>query len=213
MNALVYILLSMLDGIAIFTFSFGSFRVRIKDYWKEILITNMIISTGAYFQRENELLSNITPVINIIILLLALLFIFRISLLASLRISVFGFVAQLIIQSLVAIVFMLVANIKFNEATTQFGYAVQIIGDVAMIMLSLILQNRKMWFTTLPYRYTYKFRISFLNVLIFITSILAIILMNKANFNDIYLCLVFWTICFINLLCAEMKKEARGDID
>lgn len=213
MNALAYILLSILDGIAIFTFSFGSFRVKIKDYWKEILITNIIISIGSYFQKEKEVLSTLTPAINIIILLLALILIFRISLLASLRISVFGFVAQLIFQSIIAIIFMIVTNMRFGEVTNQFGYAVQIIGDLSMISLSLVLQKRKIWFTTLPYSYTYKFKISRLNVVIFITSLVAILLMNKSNFDDIYLCLTFWGACFVNLLVAEIKKEVRGEID
>ncbi|OZB98076.1 hypothetical protein [Paenibacillus sp. XY044] len=216
MNALVYILFSMLDGIAIFTFSFGFFRLKMMDYWKEIIITNLVISIGTFFYSENNLLSNLSPFINLIIFIAALIFFFRISFFSAFRVAGCGFLAQTVILGLVLSITCLVLNISLNEIKEHdyIKYPLQVIGDIGTVLLSLVLRKKKIWMTNLPYSYSFKFKPSRINVLIFIATIIAALVISRASsINNIYLGLIFWIICFVNLLFMEIKKEMRGEID
>ncbi|MWV44899.1 hypothetical protein GRF59_14855 [Paenibacillus sp. HJL G12] len=216
MNALVYILFSMIDGMAIFFFAFGFFRIKIVDYWKEIIITNIVISIGTYFYSENIILSNLSPLLNLIIFMAALLFFFRISLFSSFRIAGLGFLAQTLILGLVISVSCLALNINLNELKSNdyIKYPVQVIGDIGTIALSLFLRKKRIWMTNLPYSYSFKFKPSRPNMLIFIATILGIFVISKASsIDNIYTGLLFWLICLINLLFMEVKKEMRGEID
>lgn len=216
MSAFVYILFSMLDGIAIFTFAFGFFRIKLLDYWKEILITNIIISIGTYYYSENTLMSNLSPLINSLVFMVALIFFFRISLFSSFRVTILGFLTQTLVLaffiSVTCIIFNInLADIKGND---YVRYLVQALGDLGTICLSAFLRSKKIWMTNLPYTYSFRFKPSRSNYMIFIASILGFIVVSKASsIENIYLGLLFWMICLMNLLFVEVKKEMTGEID
>ncbi|MNH75613.1 hypothetical protein D3C73_278570 [compost metagenome] len=216
MEAFIYILFSVLDGLAIFIFAFNSFRIRLIEYWKEILFTVSVISVGTYLFSESAILKNISPLITIILFIVALIFYFRISLLSALRVTIVGFVAQIALTLVVTSIFCLVANMSFNEVkeTTFMRYILQFSGDFITILVSALLKRKRIWVTNLPYSYTFKFKISRTNlVLIFTSIIVTVFISNIGIFNNIFISAVLWLLIAINISLFEVRKEMRQEYD
>ncbi len=208
-----YIIFSMLDGIAIFTFGFGMYQVKLRDYWIQLIIASLCISVGTYLYKNYGLPTNITPVVNILFMILFLIVLFRISLLSSLRISGIAFLSQLIIQGLVAVILMFIMKRPFDFIANTYGEMVQLVGDILMVIISLYLRKRALWFTTLPYQYSIKFKLNISNTLLFIASIFGISVMSVSIFRNIIWSLLFWMICFVFLIVIEYRKEIKNEID
>ncbi|QNR65465.1 hypothetical protein IAQ67_16375 [Paenibacillus peoriae] len=213
MEMVKYILFSMLDGIAIFTFGFGMYQVKLRDYWIQFIIASLCISVGTCLYKNYGLPTNIAPVVNILFMILFLIVLFRISLLSSLRISGIAFLSQLIIQGLVAVILMFIMKRPFDFIANTYGEMVQLVGDILMVIISLYLRKRALWFTTLPYQYSIKFRLNISNTLLFIASIFGISVMSVSIFRNIIWSLLFWVICFVFLIVIEYRKEIRNEID
>ncbi|WP_311078194.1 hypothetical protein [Paenibacillus polymyxa] len=213
MEMVKYIIFSMLDGIAIFTFGFGMYQVKLRDYWIQLIIASLCISVGTYLYKNYGLPTNITPVVNILFMILFLIVLFRISLLSSLRISGIAFLSQLIIQGLVAVILMFIMKRPFDFIANTYGEMVQLVGDILMVIISLYLRKRALWFTTLPYQYSIKFKLNISNTLLFIASIFGISVMSVSIFRNIIWSLLFWMICFVFLIVIEYRKEIKNEID
>ncbi|OMD66778.1 hypothetical protein [Paenibacillus odorifer] len=216
MEALLYIILSMFDGLAIFIFAFGTFKINLKDYWKEIVFTSAIISTGTYFMNEHEAFSSFTPFICLVFLTASLLLYFRISIFSSIRVALVGFVAQIVIQGLFVLICTKLFQIDLSDiqGNRMLGGSIQVISDGTLIGISLMLRKNKRYFTTLPYDYSYYIKFSKINIIILIGSLVVLVMTyNMFNFNNIYVEIVFWLICFINIILFEYVKEARSEID
>lgn len=211
---ILYTLMSLLDGITIFMFAFGCFKVSLKDYWKEILVTNLVISVGTFLLRDDEMLVNLVPFLCFFLLVASLTFYFRIRIWGSLKLSLYGFVAQIIAQFSVVALFMFASKLSFSEVTDQFGAIVQLIGDGTLIILTLILQKRRVWFTTMSHDYSFKIRLNKINILSMLIAVVIIaFLYNVKSVDNILLALSFWGVCLINLTYIDIKKEKSGSYD
>lgn len=207
-NDLVYALMSLLDGITIFMFAFGCFKVSLKDYWKEILVTNVIISIGTFYLKSNEAMSSFIPIICFILLAISLTFYFRIRPWSSIKLAIYGFGAQFISQMVVAILMMVASGLSYGDTLNSFGILIQLIGDSFLIVLTLILRKRRIWYTTLPYDYTFKIKLNRANVFSITLGLLAVlILYNVKQIENVYLGLFFWLICLINIIFIDVVKE------
>lgn len=207
-NDLVYALMSLLDGITIFMFAFGCFKVSLKDYWKEILVTNVIISIGTFYLKSNEAMSSFIPIICFILLTISLTFYFRIRPWSGIKLAIYGFGAQFISQMVVAILMMVASGLSYGDTLNSFGILIQLIGDSFLIVLTLILRKRRIWYTTLPYDYTFKIKLNKTNVFSITLGLLAVlILYNVKQIENVYLGLFFWLICLINIIFIDVVKE------
>ncbi|WP_206759566.1 hypothetical protein [Paenibacillus sp. CFBP 13594] len=204
----------MLDGITIFMFAFGCFKISFKDYWKEILVTNLVISVGTFLLRDEEFLVNLMPFLCFLLLVASLTFYFRIRIWGSLKLSLYGFVAQIIAQFTVVALFMFVSKLTFSGAADQFGTYVQLIGDGALILLTLVLQKRRVWFTTMSHDYNFKIKLTKINILSMVIAVVIIaFLYNIKSVDNILLAITFWAICLINLMYVDIRKEKSGSYD
>jgi hypothetical protein len=205
---ILYTLMSLLDGITIFMFAFGCFKVSFKDYWKEILVTNLVISVGTFLLRNNSFMISVIPLLCLALLIVSLTFYFRITVWSSIKLAVYGFVAQIIAQLIANSIFMVSFKLNYTESLHTHGQWVQLIGDGLLIAITLILQKRRIWFTTMPYDYTFKLKLNKINILsLLISCVIISFLYNVKTIENVYLGLVFWGVCLINLMYLDIKKE------
>lgn len=210
---LMYALMSLLDGITIFMFAFGCFKVSFKDYWKEILVSNVLISVGTFLMRSNEAISGVIPLICFVLLAVLLTFYFRIRPGSSIKLAIYGFGAQFISQISVAILMMFASGLSYSVTLSSFGFYIQLIGDSMLIVLTLVLQRRRIWYTTMPYDYTFKIKINKTNVISITIGLLAIILLyNVKQIENVYLGLLFWMVCLMNIVFIDVVKEKSESV-
>lgn len=156
LDALVYIMFSMVDGLAIIIFAFGSFKIDLKTYWKEILISSAVISVCNFFLSRHDTLSNYSPILSMTLMFIFLLFLFRISVLSSVRITVIGFVAQTPTQGIMiyATSLLIGKNLETIKSDDFLRSALQLISGIALVYISVLLRkNRKyflFWFKQAP---------------------------------------------------------------
>ncbi|WP_336761474.1 hypothetical protein [Paenibacillus sp. USHLN196] len=213
-NDIVYALMSLMDGVTIFMFAFGCFKISFKDYWKEILVTNLIISIGTFFLKGYETILGFVPVLCFALLVLSLTFYFRIKLWESFKLACYGFVAQIVAQFSVVALFMLSSGLNFTEASSEFGSLVQLLANGFLIVLTLILRHKRIWFSTMSYDYSFKIKLNKINIF---STLIAIVIMallyNVKTVENIYLTILFWGVCLINLMYIDIKKEKSGMYD
>lgn len=212
-EALVYILFSIVEGLIIVFFSFGLFRIRIMDYWKEIVVTVSAISAATYYYSLSESLSTIAPLLNSIALFLALVLIFRISLLHSLYISVTGLVSLLLIQLALASIASNLLNMSLEEIKSLdwMRFTFQGVSDAFLLTLSLYLRKKRMWFVFVPYTPELTFKLSKSNVILLLSSVFGIILLSTfLNLNNIVIGVILSLLCISNLIYVGIKIE-RGE--
>ncbi|PZT57428.1 hypothetical protein [Paenibacillus silvae] len=214
MSDLLYAVMSLMDGITIFMFAFACFKVNLKDYWKEIVMTNILISIGTFLLKDNEYILGFVPVLCFVSLVASLTFYFRIKWRSSLKLAAYGFAAQIISQLSIALIFMLIDKITFAEASQAYGTFIQLIGNVFIITLTMILKQKRIWFTTMSHDYNFKIKINRINIYSILVSIVIIVLLYNVNSVDnIYLALCFWGICLLNLMYIDIKKERNESYD
>ncbi|MBE7896179.1 hypothetical protein G7L40_20245 [Paenibacillus polymyxa] len=213
METAKYIIFSMLDGMAIFIFGFGMYSVKIRDYWIQFIVSSLCISVGSYLYMEYGFPNRIAPVTNLICMILFLVILFKLSPLSSLRISGISFLVQMILQTLTAVILALTLKIDFFTTTKDYGTLIQFLGDSTMILISLALRKRSVFFTTLPYQYTLKFKINVSNVVLFIISLIGVSVMTKPTFDNMTISVVFWIIIFVLLIFIERRKEIKNEYD
>lgn len=209
-EALVYILFSIVEGLIIVYFSFGLFRIRAIDYWKEIVVTVSTISAATYYYSMNETLASIAPMLNIIALFLALVLVFRISLLHSLYISVTGFMALLAVQVVFITLASIVLNIELTEIRTldSVRYFLQIAGDITILVVSILLKKYRLWFTFVPYSPELTFKLTKSNLSILMSCVIGIVILTSLyNFDNLIIGTVLSLMCIANLITIGVKKE------
>lgn len=207
-NDLIYAMMSLLDGITIFMFAFGCFKVSLRDYWKEIVVSNILISVGTFFMRSNETISGFMPLVCFIALTVLLTFYFRIRPWSSIKLGIYGFAAQFVSQITVAILIMFASGNGYKDTVSEFGFYIQLIGDISLVVLTLVLQRRKLWYTTMPYDYTFKIKFTKVNLISIIIGLASVgLLYNVKTIENVYLGLLFWIICLVNIIFIDIVKE------
>lgn len=211
---LLYAVMSLMDGITIFIFAFACFKVSFKDYWKEIVVTNVLISIGTFLLRDDEFILGFVPLLCFALLVASLTFYFRIKWWVSLKLALYGFLAQIISQLTVASAFMLIDGSTFNEASGTYGAYIQFIGNVTIVTLTLILRKNRLWFTTMSHDYNFRIKLNKINIFSILVSVVTIsLLYNIKSVDNIYLALCFWGVCLLNLMYIDIKKERSGSYD
>lgn len=214
-DAVVYIVLSIIEGLIIVFFSFGLFRIDIKDYLKEIVVTVSTISAATYYYSQHETLSQFAPFLNVIALFIAMVIVFRISLLYSLYISVAGAAALLFIQFTFSSVASLVFDLSLNEINSidWLRYAFQGSTDLVLLSISLVLRRKRLWFTSAPYSSDLTFKLSKSNLLILLASIIGIILIGFTfKLDNMLVGTTLSLICLTTLIYIGIQREKSGEI-
>ncbi|WP_342423171.1 hypothetical protein [Paenibacillus sp. FSL E2-0178] len=216
LDALVYIMFSMVDGLAIIIFAFGSFKIDLKTYWKEIPISSTVISVCNFFLSRHDTLSNYSPILSMTLMFIFLLFFFRISVLSSVRITVIGFVAQTLTQGIMiyATSLLIGKNLETIKSDDFLRSALQLISGIALVYISVLLRKNRKYFTTLPYDYSYKIKFTKTNVILLFSSVVVTtIIVNLFNFSNFLIELIVLLFCFTNIIALETRKELREEID
>jgi hypothetical protein len=184
-------------------------------YWKRRWVSgNFGIHTIFYVGRNCNL--HFCILICLIFLIASLLLYFRISIFSSIRVALVVFVWQIVIQGLFVLAATKLFSVDLNDiqSNQMLGGSLQFISDGTLIPISLILRKFNLYFTTLPYDYSYYIKFSKINIVILIISVIVLIMsFNMFNFSNIFIEIVFWLVCFINIILLEYVKEGRSEID
>lgn len=214
-EALVYILFSIVEGLIIVYFSFGLFRIKAMDYWKEILVTVSTISAATYYYSLNDALANVAPLLNILALFLALVLVFRISLLHSLYIAVAAAMGLLTIQFLLAKIggFFLDMTLDEIRAIDWLRFSFQITSDSILLLISNYLQRKRLWFVFVPYESKLTFNLSKLNLMVLLSSVLGIILLsNTMKLDNLTMGTLLSLFCLAILIYVGIKIEMSDEV-
>ncbi|MET3209742.1 UNVERIFIED_CONTAM: hypothetical protein ABIC26_002689 [Paenibacillus sp. PvR008] len=212
MSAFIYILMSLFEGVVVFYFAFSVFRINIKEYLFEIIITNILISVATYFYSLDPMMSNLAPLLNMLTLTLCLIAFFRVSSRHAFFAAVLTLIVFLVVQSLSVWVMypftgLTLENIKSNNF---LRYTYQIGSDIIIFLLANILVQKRLWFSFISYNFTIKFSLTKNNILItVIPSCIMILVGFTYDINNLLLGSIVWTICFFNLLFIGIKMERR----
>jgi hypothetical protein len=209
LDALVYIFFSTLEGLVIMYCSLSIFRVNIKIYFREAILTSIMISCGTYFYIGTNFESS-SVFINAVMLMIAYLFIFRISLLPSIYIPIFGFVAFLVLQGLFISIISYGFNISLEKIKSieALRYFIQVATDLIILSLFKGLEKRRICFTFVPFDYSIKIKRNKANVALLISSFLGAALLGTAlRFDSLIIGTLFWIVGFVVIVYVGYKKE------
>lgn len=210
MNSIIYVIASIIEGFSIFFFAFGLFRVSIREYWREVVLTTLIISLTTYFYKDHALLSSISPVLNILLMIFFLFILFKLPLLHSVYIVVTSFVVMLAVQGLSVAIVNLVFHVglAYIREIDLLRYTFQLSTDFVIFLVSLILRRFNIWFTFVPYHRTIRFKVSTINLSLLVSSLIGIAIMFSAfRIDNIVAGSIFWIIYSLCLLLVGYKKE------
>ncbi|PYI57078.1 hypothetical protein [Paenibacillus flagellatus] len=154
----LYIVLTALQAMGILYLSYSVFRYKFASYWRETLFVSFTIACIVYFVRVLDLKA-IVPLIMCLVMILFLWLIIRIPFLFSALMAVTGYMALIILETVVLFLF---DHLKFlpqsytlsnNPSDASFlTYA-----NILMIATNVLLYGLSWWL----YRKGYGFAFSF----------------------------------------------------
>lgn len=212
MNSIIYILLSCIEGFSFFFITFGLFRISMKDYLKEIVIVVFIISLGTLYLSEYPPIENYIPLINILILIIFLVFFFRVSLVNSLFITLIGYISCMVIQFIVlkavgAIGSWDIQQIKDN---IELKRIMQLASSLLIVLVSMVLRKYNLWFTFIPYSTDLSFKLSKGNIFILILGIITLLsFYYSLNISSSVFAIIIWTFSLLVFLYVGLRKEFK----
>ncbi|MCC3376872.1 hypothetical protein [Cohnella sp. REN36] len=120
-----FMIFSGFEGIAAFSISMYIFRINLMRYGWQVLAVIALTNLQNFFIREEFLLSSVAPIINILIAAFFLNLVVRIPIIWSTILSIVGFVGIALIQS--GIIFFSHGFFSLDEAQLHLWkqYAVQ----------------------------------------------------------------------------------------
>jgi hypothetical protein len=207
------IVATTIEGIGIFVLTLNLFRFRAKDYTAVIISTNIIVSIMNYVMQHYNLYYDYTAVVNLVIMILVFIFLLKVSIIDALTMSLVGFVMSFIIQGIIVLLFTLFNKVSLAELRIEDAkYYLQILSGIIYIALSWYLNKKHWWFTFIPFKRSFKIKLSRLN-LSFIASFLAVvaILGVYVHMNEAFLYIVIMLLMiFSAVLYFTIKREKEA---
>lgn len=208
-----YILLSCIEGIAFLFLTFGLFRIKIREYLKEIVMSILVVSVGTYLLSDNPAISQFIPLINIIALIVFLVCFFKVLIPHTFLITISGYITCMIIQWGIIQVADIVGGIDLTDIkNSEFLKAFfQLLSSAIIITISSFLRRYKLWFTFVPYSTSLNFRMTKSNLTLLIaTTIILFIFGSTLKYSALIFGFSIWIICFITLFTVSIRREFQN---
>lgn len=214
LDAIVYIGFAAIETFSVIFIILAISRLQIKDYLKEMIFGIILISTSSYMFKEVKVLNDISPMLSMTLILLMLVFIFRISLKHSMIVVVIGYIVSLTIQGVILYAPIIAFNITLHDIKDNdlTRYSFQTASTIIIFLVGLQLKRKNIGFVFVPYAPSLKFKLtkSNLNILYLFGSAL-IITGSILEIDKMYIGMFLLIILFSFALFMGLRRE-RGDI-
>lgn len=202
---LLFMLFSTIEGLSIYAVALYVFRFDFKKYfWHSLLIIEIINLQNYLTRSEMEAVANIGPIAPIVNLVITALFfstIVRIPILWSFMMTIVGFAATLVVQTLALTFFLPIEEVKSNVFK---GYLLQIMPLIIMV-IAWYLYRKGYGFTFDFEKLRFKREHILVMVLIVLFIIFLAVMMQVLN---AFIGLVGFVISLVIFLIYSIRKEA-----
>lgn len=202
-----YMLFSLIEGMAVFALSLYIFRFDLKKYLWPTVIVITAINLQSFVIREELSLKFISPVINIVFMLLFFTIYLRIPFLWSTLMTVTGYMAFGVIQNLFVFLSFGYLSIHEVQSTIWKGYLLQTLSGFLGFAIGWVLYQRGLGFA---YEFE-KLRFSWERVIIILVTIVFLIaLAIMMYFKSVFTNLVVLAVSLFFFLIYSLRKEVNG---
>ncbi|WP_308635005.1 hypothetical protein [Paenibacillus silvisoli] len=197
-----FMFFSTFEGLAVYALAFYVFRFDFKRYIGHSLIIIEIINLQNFLTREEvTAVSNLAPVINLIVTIIFFRTIARIPLLGSLVMACFGYASMIAIQA--GLIFSLFSLDQIHAHPLK-GHIVQLLTGMIGIITGWQIYKRGYGFA----KDFEKFRFKWEHMLVlFMTGAFIVLLGFMMYFLDVFGSLIGFVVSLILLLLYSLRKE------
>ncbi|MCC3374908.1 hypothetical protein [Cohnella sp. REN36] len=204
---LEFMLFSCIETIALTSITLTLFRFKFMDYFWQALLINVVMNIQSYFLREQFTLSELVPVINVILLSIFIFAVARVPIIWTFIMSLFGYVFTVVIQSVIVFISGSVAYVTATDLHPIKGHVIQAATGLIVLALSYILYKFGIGFAFQFEKLRFKWEQALILSLIILTMVaLGILLYYRVVIVD-------FSFLFLALLCLAyfaFRKETNN---
>lgn len=210
-SLLLYMCFSILEGLVIFFLMFSFFGLKYLDNFIKVSCVAVIISVSMFFVHQYEGLIDLAPFINLLLLILALHFIFKVSIINSLYVSVVSILFLLCLQSTLIMIATNFINIDLKQIQQNIGFLglFQLVECTILLILAYLnkkLQNKKFRFQFNIQKMKYYTK-TINNTLLLFMSVIGIAMIAMFSDQPLRLGIIFISTCLFTLLYLGIKSK------
>ncbi|MDQ0494220.1 MULTISPECIES: hypothetical protein [Paenibacillus] len=203
-----FLLFSTLEGVAVFALILSVFKIKMIPYLWQAIFVNLIMNLQSYLLREEWSLSYLVPVINMLLFIFLLATIVKIPIVWSGIMTVTGYFAYAVIQSL--LLKMLFGNLPVSELHdgSLKGYLLQSISAATGLLISFMMYRKGIGFSPNFKKLKFKEEYGIVITLIILSLISTSIVLY---YNEIWLNMMFFALVSGFFIYYALGKEYRDD--
>ncbi|MGF7050773.1 hypothetical protein J2T13_005323 [Paenibacillus sp. DS2015] len=201
-----FLVFSTIEGVGLFVLMLSIFRLKATDYMWQALFMILLMNLQSFFLRNELSLAYIVPLVNIVLFIFLLNTVVKISLVWAGIVSIAGYLAFAIIQTLILLVYF--GSIDAAQSSIGNGYLTQSLSGVISVLIAWGLYKFGIGFTFDFDRFRLKWEgiIVVLLIIIFLLVFTALLYKNELSLN-----IVFFICSLLFLLYYALIKEKFND--
>jgi hypothetical protein len=210
MRILWFHLFSLLEWSALFSLGFAMFRFKLRDQIPFIVFCSLFISMFSYLMRDVLEMDSITPLIQLILLILVFKFMLRIKLVYAGIIVSFGYISYVSLNILVMLVFGWTSILKFDSTFLEkfnMHYLAALITAIMTFFIVYLLVAFRVGFTFVP-KQNFRGNFPFWILIALAMTVLGVLLIN-INIQHMQTVFIAATIVSGFLLYFLLKREVE----
>jgi len=221
MNNILFYLFSILEFTAVITLTLSIFLFNLKDNKSHMLFSAFMLAQASYIMRMATNLESISIVVQLIMMILILRFIFRIQLFYAALMGVVGYLLIGLLQMGITLAFSTISQLNIEEILSNdhlsIHYFLQLITSIICFLISQLLSKYRLGFSFIPDNDSERIQFKRSNLGLLGTIIAGIIIVsifsyfslsNTFNFIVITISLLIVTCVFVWLV---LHKEQHND--
>lgn len=149
MNAMIFIILSILEWTALLTLSFSMFLFQFRGYIAHIIFTSAILSSVSYLLYRVFDLAIVAPIIQLAIVFFFFWLMFRIHIFYAAIVTTYGYIGYLMVQLLIFLVpqWLNISSINETLSNEAMMNGLQILSVIVCYIISAILIRYRIGFS------------------------------------------------------------------
>ncbi|QSF43470.1 hypothetical protein [Paenibacillus tianjinensis] len=214
LDAIVYVAFAAIEVFSIMFLIMAIARMNIFEYIKESTVGVVIVSICTYLFKESSVLSQISPMICLLLFLSILILIFRISTIHSIIIVLIGYITCLIIQGVFIFIPTIFSSLTFEEIKSNdvLRYSFQTFNAIIIFIMGSLFRKKNIGFLFVPYSPSLRFKITKTNLNIVYLLILAVLALSSIlEVSRMLIGIFMLIILFIFALFMGLRRE-RGEV-
>lgn len=202
----LFMFFSTIEIMSIFYLIMSLFRFKFHHYFWQAMFVTLIINLQSYLVRNELGMSNLAPLILVIIFILFFATVVKLPLIFSIIASITGYAIFAVIQT--ALVFVVFGSISSIEGSKTNGYILQVLTAAVICSFFWFFYRKGKGFTFDLEKLRLKWEDIILTVLIIIFLLGISILLY---YNEIFLNIIFFLVVAIFFVYYSKRKDKEDD--